>query len=132
MKTILFIITAFTSMTACESTKQHSDTSNPVVQTLEQANLSDKLKEKDVVVVDVRTPEEVAEGYISGASHFINFYGDDFQTKIKSLDSTKTYVMYCRSGGRSGKAAQFMIDNGFKNVFNLAGGISSYSGEVAK
>ncbi|MCO4819009.1 MAG: rhodanese-like domain-containing protein [Bacteroidetes bacterium] len=132
MKTILFIITAFTSMTACESTKQHSDTSTPVVQTLEQANLSDKLKEKDVVVVDVRTPEEVAEGYISGASHFINFYGDDFQTKIKSLDSTKTYVMYCRSGGRSGKAAQFMIDNGFKNVFNLAGGISSYSGEVAK
>ncbi len=132
MKTILFIITAFTSMTACESTKQHSDTSTPVVQTLEQANLSDKLKEKDVVVVDVRTPEEVAEGYISGASHFINFYGDDFQTKIKSLDSTKTYVMYCRSGGRSGKAAHFMIDNGFKNVFNLAGGISSYSGEVAK
>ena len=132
MKTILFIITAFTSMTACESTNQHSDTSTPVVQTLEQANLSDKLKEKDVVVVDVRTPEEVAEGYISGASHFINFYGDDFQTKIKSLDSTKTYVMYCRSGGRSGKAAQFMIDNGFKNVFNLAGGISSYSGEVAK
>ena len=48
MKTILFIITAFTSMTACESTNQHSDTSNPVVQTLEQANLSDKLKEKDV------------------------------------------------------------------------------------
>ena len=132
MKTILFIITAFTSMTACESTNQHSDTSNPVVQTLEQANLSDKLKEKDVVLVDVRTPEEVAEGYISGASHFINFYDDDFQTKIKSLDSTKTYVIYCRSGGRSGKAAQFMIDNGFKNVFNLAGGISSYSGEVAK
>ena len=61
MKTILFIITAFTSMTACESTKQHSDTSTPVVQTLEQANLSDKLKEKDVVVVDVRTPEEFKE-----------------------------------------------------------------------
>ncbi len=132
MKTILFIITAFTSMTACESTNQHSDTSNPVVQTLEQANLSDKLKEKDVVLVDVRTPEEVAEGYISGASHFINFYDDDFQTKIKSLDSTKTYVIYCRSGGRSGKAAQFMIDNGFTKVFNLSGGISSYSGEVAK
>lgn len=119
-------------MTACESTNQHSDTSNPVVQTLEQANLSDKLKEKDVVLVDVRTPEEVAEGYISGASHFINFYDDDFQTKIKSLDSTKTYVIYCRSGGRSGKAAQFMIDNGFTKVFNLSGGISSYSGEVAK
>ena len=132
MKTILSIFTIAVCFIACQSAKQSADNNPAAVQSLEQQNLSNKLKEKDVVLIDVRTPEEVSEGYIPGASHFIDFYSDDFQTKIKALDSTKTYVMYCRSGGRSGKAAQFMVDNGFTNVYNLVGGISSYDGEVAK
>ncbi|MFT5512213.1 MAG: rhodanese-related sulfurtransferase [Bacteroidia bacterium] len=135
MKTYLFILSTFVCFVACQSAKQHNTSDSdqtPTVQSLEQSGLSDKLKEADVVMVDVRTPGEVADGYIKGASHFIDFYGDDFQEKVKGLDKSKTYVIYCRSGGRSGKAAEFMVENGFKTVYNLEGGISAYSGEVAK
>ena len=132
MKTILSLFTIAICFTACQSAKQNTDNTEASVQTLEQIDLTKTLKEKNVVLIDVRTPEEVAEGYIQGASHFIDFYSDDFQTKVKELDNSKTYVMYCRSGGRSGKAAQFMVENGFKNVYNLEGGISAYTGQLGK
>lgn len=135
MKTSIYIFSMLVCLVACQSAKQQNTTETeqtPTVQTLEQANLSGKLTEADVVVIDVRTPGEVAEGYIKGASHFIDYYGDDFQAKIKVLDKSKTYVMYCRSGGRSGNASKFMIDNGFKTVYNLEGGITDYTGEVVK
>lgn len=122
----------------CQSSKQSSadhsteTTQSVTVQDLSQNDLAAKVAEENVVLVDVRTPEEVAEGYITGATTFIDFYSDGFQEEIKKLDKSNTYVMYCRSGGRSGKAAQFMVDNGFKTVYNLNGGISSYTGEVVK
>ncbi len=117
---------------ASDSTETVTQDSKPVVQNLSQANLTAKLSESNVILVDVRTPGEVSEGHIEGASVFIDFYSDDFQQKVKELDKSKTYVMYCRSGGRSGKAAKFMVDNGFSTVYNLEGGISSYTGVLAK
>ena len=86
----------------------------------------------NAVLVDVRTPEEVASGYIKGADKFININGSNFETEINALDKSSTYIMYCRSGARSGRAAEFMIDNGFTDVYNLSGGILNYSGDIAK
>ncbi len=83
-------------------------------------------KAPNALVIDVRTPEEVSEGKIQEADLFIDFTSDDFEAKIDSLDKNKTYIVYCKSGGRSAQAAQIMIDKGFKNVYNLQGGISSY------
>ena len=100
------------------------------VQNLPQADLQKKLQEDNVVLIDVRTPTEISACYIPEAAHFININDADFETKIAELDTTKTYVMYCRSGARSGRAANFMASNGFTNVYNLEGGILGYKGTL--
>jgi rhodanese-related sulfurtransferase len=76
-------------------------------------------------IIDVRTPEEVAEGIISGAIP-MNFYDEDFSNQLKTLDVTVPTYIYCRSGGRSGKAALLMERMGFKEVYDLDGGITAW------
>jgi rhodanese-related sulfurtransferase len=76
----------------------------------------------DFVILDVRTPEEYAEGHIENAIN-MNFYEDAFPEELESLDMDKTYLIYCRSGGRSGSAFKMMKKLGFRNVYNMEGGI---------
>lgn len=83
---------------------------------------------KDAQLVDVRTPEEVAEGAIEGAQN-INFYDADFKDKLSKLDKNKAIFVYCRSGGRSGKCAQICKEIGFKEVYDMKGGWLSYSSQ---
>ena len=64
------------------------------------------------VILDVRTPGEVAEGYLEGAL-FVDFMADDFADKIVELDKTADYIVHCRSGNRSGQAIVIMADLGF-------------------
>lgn len=141
-KTIILSLLAF-SLLACGNAQTTSDSKGvateasteqpkPTVQALSQADLNSKLQDENVVLIDVRTPDEVAGGYIKGAEKFIDINGASFETEVNALDKTKTYVMYCRSGARSGRAAEFMVNNGFTNVYNLQGGILNYSGEVVK
>lgn len=93
--------------------------------TVEQAI---QLMESDsVIILDVRTQDEVNQGFIEGAMH-IDFYSDDFKEQIAALDTSKTYVVYCRSGNRSGKASTMMTqDLNFKHVKNLLGGYQAWS-----
>lgn len=79
------------------------------------------------IVLDVRTPEEIAGGYINNAS-MINFYDPDFERKINLMDKSKEIYVYCRSGGRSSKAANILLNNGFTKVYNLDGGIMAWQG----
>lgn len=81
---------------------------------------------ENAVLVDVRTPNEIADGKIEGALEF-DFYADDFKSKIVELDKDKEYFMYCRSGNRSGQASKFMVKNGFTKVYNLKGGYMAWS-----
>jgi rhodanese-related sulfurtransferase len=83
---------------------------------------SQKITESGVVILDVRTPDEVAEGFIDGAL-VIDFQDSNFESEIASLNKDVTYAVYCRSGNRSGKAIKIMQDGGFPNLFNLDGGI---------
>ena len=87
---------------------------------------AEKISQEGVKILDVRTPEEVAEGFIDGAQN-IDFYREDFDNEIKSLDKDFTYAIYCRSGKRSGQAAQMMQDAGFLSVFNLDGGMIDWA-----
>lgn len=64
------------------------------------------------VILDVRTPGEVAEGYLEGAL-FVDFMADDFANRIVELDKTADYIVHCRSGNRSGQAIVIMADLGF-------------------
>lgn len=83
---------------------------------------SQKIAEPGVVILDVRTPDEIAEGFIEGAL-IIDFQGSNFESEIASLNKDVTYAVYCRSGNRSGKVIKIMKDGGFLNLFNLDGGI---------
>ena len=81
--------------------------------------------EPDFVILDVRTPEEFAEGHIENAVN-IDFYADAFPDELDGLDRNRTYLIYCRSGGRSGSTTKMMKELGFKDVYNMEGGINSW------
>lgn len=79
------------------------------------------MENSETVVLDIRTPGEIAQGKIAGAVE-MDFYQPDFQEKIRQLDKSKTYLVYCRSGGRSRSACQMMQQEGFAKLYNLNGG----------
>lgn len=85
----------------------------------------DELKAQGYIVIDVRTAEEFSEGHIQDAI-LINIYDPNFKTKIGELDKNGKYLMFCRSGNRSGKAVLQMTQMGFKDVLNIAGGIIAW------
>jgi len=77
-----------------------------------------------VAVLDVRTPEEFATGYIEGAIN-INYYDSDFAEQVSHLDKSQKYLVYCGSGKRSANATQIMKGQGFI-TYNLLGGIKAW------
>ncbi len=87
-------------------------------------------KDDNAVILDVRTPEEVEEGYIPNATHVDIYLGQGFIDEIEKLDKTKNYYVYCRSGNRSGQACAILNSIGIENAFNLEGGFMSWEGET--
>lgn len=81
-------------------------------------------------IIDVRTPEEVAEGHLAHATT-VNFLSPDFTSQVAGLNKKGTYLLYCRSGSRTRKAADAMQKMGFKHVYVLEGGINAWK-EVGK
>ena len=80
---------------------------------------------EDLVILDVRTTEEFAEGHIDGAV-MLDFYRDDFATELAKLDPNVPYVIYCRSGNRSGQTLDLMEGLGFQNVQDVDGGVLAW------
>lgn len=78
-------------------------------------------KDPKIVVVDIRTPDEFAKGHIKGAVN-INMNAEDFAAKLGKLDRDKTYLMHCKSGGRSSASIPVWNRLGFKNVLHLTSG----------
>jgi len=89
---------------------------------LDSSMFAEKIAESDVVVLDVRTPEEFNSGHIPNAIN-IDIYSDYFNSDIAALDKSKSYAVYCRSGKRSVDACEVMSELGFKSLYNLSGGI---------
>ena len=86
---------------------------------------------QNAVVIDVRTPEECAEGTQPNAQQ-INFLSlTDFLSAVENLDKNSSYFLYCRSGNRSAQACMYMHDKGFK-TFNLMGGMMQWDGEIVQ
>ncbi len=79
-------------------------------------------KTAGAMILDVRTPGEFAVGHIQGAFD-IDFENQNFASEIQTLDKTKPYFVYCRSGNRSGQAVAIMKRQGFRNITELRGGI---------
>jgi len=79
----------------------------------------------DFVILDVRRAGEYAQGHIEAAIN-MDFYSPTFRDELDALDKEKTYLIYCRSGGRSGQALGIMDELGFLEIYDLSGGISAW------
>jgi len=82
----------------------------------------------DFIIIDVRTPEEFAEGHLEDAVN-IDFYSDMLASELSVMNKDKAYLIYCRSGGRSGSTLDIMEDEGFLEVYNILGGIIAWQEE---
>jgi rhodanese-related sulfurtransferase len=82
----------------------------------------------NAVLLDVRTAAEFQSERIPSAIN-IDLVNSGFLKQIATLNKTKTYFVYCRSGGRSGQACSIMSKEGL-NVYNLSGGISNWGGDT--
>lgn len=85
-----------------------------------------RVENPDYIVIDVRTPEEFSEDGINGAIN-VDYYSPTFKQDIAALDSSKTYLIYCRSGARSSNAAIILQELGMNSVYDLDGGMIAYS-----
>ena len=138
MKKLFFIIPLSLSIAAIACSNPEETSSSEAVQ--EQSTPQSETVKEDVDVekfaelvakgdgqiLDVRTPEEWAEGTVKEAIK-MNFYDANFQEQLKKLDKTKPVYVYCKSGGRSGKAADQLQKMGFTSVYNLLGGMGAWN-----
>ncbi len=83
----------------------------------------------NTVILDVRTASEYQSGHIPGAI-LLNLYDPDFEQKIKTLDKTKSYLVYCRSGMRSSQASYILSQAGFGKIYNLTNGLTNWDGKL--
>ena len=83
------------------------------------------LKLGEVKLIDVRTPQEFAQGHIESAIN-IDFRNENFEELIAKVDKTKPVAVYCGKGGRSGKCSSFMKKAGFTKIYDLDGGITEW------
>ena len=84
-----------------------------------------KMASEKYVLVDVRTAEEFTGGHIEGALN-IDYFSATFSDDISKVGFEIPVLLYCRSGNRSGKAMKIMKELGFKEVYNLEGGIKGW------
>jgi len=133
MKHILFLFVALGLLTCCKTTteKPAVETTQEVVipriEVLDVPTFKDEISNSKVQLVDVRTPEEYAEGHIKNARN-IDFLANDFSKAILKVDKDQPVYIYCRSGNRSGQAAQIMQKLGYKTIYDLKGGFLAWNG----
>lgn len=116
---MLFVLAIF----SCQTNAQQNATQKIV--DLNPTEFKAAMTNDDIVILDVRTPQEVAQGVIPGAK-VIDFYGDNFKMELDKLDKNKTYLVYCKSGGRSGNTCNALKDAGISSYHNLKGGITAW------
>lgn len=132
MKTFskLLLITSVGFFLSCEgSAQKHTSDQKPSYEniTVQDFNETYANASADTVILDVRTQEEVDAGIIPGAIH-IDVLKSGFKNKAAELDTSKTYVVYCRSGRRSVTASEIMVNElNFTDVKNLEGGYNAWS-----
>lgn len=120
MKKILIYGIALLSIFVFQSMKAHQSAN------LNTADFAAKLKQlPNALLIDVRTPQEFAQGHIKNARN-MNVNSEDFNQQISKLDKSKPVFVYCLSGGRSSYAANTLISNGFAEVYNLLGGMMKW------
>jgi rhodanese-related sulfurtransferase len=80
---------------------------------------------KKFAVLDVRTPQEYGAGHLAGALN-VDLGASNFKDEVNKLDKNRTYLVYCSTGFRSAAASKIMADLGFKDIYNMTGGITDW------
>lgn len=115
-----FVVSVVLLLSACSSA------GSAVLTQVDPGEAEDLLTaEPGLVVLDIRTPEEVATGTLPGAID-VDFYSPTFESEIASLDRDTPYLVYCRSGNRSAQGVDLMVDLGFEEIYELDGGVVSW------
>ncbi len=83
--------------------------------------ISKNKKGDDLVIIDVSTPQEYKDLHLDGAIN-VNLFSRFFKTRLDVMDKSRTYVIYCKMGGRSKIAKKLMQRLGFRKVYNIVGG----------
>ena len=98
---------------------------------IDELDFAEKLAADDnAVLLDVRTQEEYDSGFIAGCQ-LMDFFAADFPAQLETLDKSKNYYVYCRSGNRSGQACGLMSQMGFAGeLYNLNGGIMGWTQDL--
>ena len=87
--------------------------------------ISKNKQNPEFILLDVRTLGEYNQSHIEDSIQ-IDYQSRDFEKKVQELDKSKTYLVYCRSGMRSGASVDIMRKLGFKNLYNMSGGIMGW------
>lgn len=119
----IFLLTTLFCTCFFYNCKEQAKTQNLELITTEE--MEELLNLEDVQLVDVRTPSEYNEGHVPNAQN-INFYDENFDEQIETLDKSKPIIVYCKSGGRSAKCASKLIEKGFEKIYDLEGGFSQW------
>ena len=120
------LIALVVMFSACSSSKSAGGNS-----LLNNQQFARKAAKENVILLDVRTAEEYQTGHLKNAQ-LLDYTNGDFTVQLPKLDLQKTYLLYCRSGKRSDKAASDMKAAGFKKVYQLKNGIIAWNGELEK
>jgi rhodanese-related sulfurtransferase len=83
-----------------------------------------KSREKNNIVIDLRKPEEIAQGKLFKNALELNYFSDDYRQKVSELDKDKTYLLYCQLGGRTVKSLDIFYENGL-DAYCLDGGVDA-------
>jgi rhodanese-related sulfurtransferase len=122
MKTPLHLL-AITILAAGSVAAQ---TEGTVVKNVTPDEAEKALKErKDIVVLDIRTPDEFKAGHIAGAKN-IDFKSDDFAKQVATLDKSKTYIVHCGGGGRSTRSLTAFKEQKFSSILHLDKGFKAW------
>jgi len=83
-------------------------------------------KNKQIVILDVRTPQEFASGHLKDAIN-IDIYKEDFYSRIDKLNKKTSYMIYCRTHNRSGVTVKYMNQKGFETVYQMMDGFPGWT-----
>jgi rhodanese-related sulfurtransferase len=98
------------------------------VKEIQPTDLKNKIDNKDdFLLIDVREPSEIE---ISKIKESIHIPMADIPNNIDQINSNKLVVVMCKSGGRSAKVCEYLIQNRFKDIYNLNGGIIKWALEI--
>ena len=110
------LVVAFSTIFSC------SLINNESINHMNSDELIDFIELNDAILVDVRTEDEYNSGYIENSLN-IDYFSNDFSVNADKLDKNTPIILYCRSGNRSSMSANKISKLGFKEIYNLEGGI---------